>query len=178
MKFIIWRRYKWLFIGLIILILVILFLGILLYSFPVSLFQILLLVNKQSTCMNHYNHEHFLNLPFYSYRTTYPWKSWSRINWKMSRYWCSDRQWDTTNREPVEMLFLCIFLYFYPPKILEYITYTKCYFVSCRQHWVGRLQWCEKLHYICLVSNPWLCLFSLLINRHTRLDSCCNVLLL
>ncbi len=128
MKFIIWRRYKWLFIGLIILILVILFLGILLYSFPVSLFQILLLVNKQSTCMNHYNHEHFLNLPFYSYRTTYPWKSWSRINWKMSRYWCSDRQWDTTNREPAEILFLCIFLYFYPPKILEYITYTKCYF--------------------------------------------------
>uniref|UniRef100_A0A671PQ71 Myoferlin-like n=1 Tax=Sinocyclocheilus anshuiensis TaxID=1608454 RepID=A0A671PQ71_9TELE len=35
MKFIIWRRYKWLFIGLIILILVILFIGILLYSFPV-----------------------------------------------------------------------------------------------------------------------------------------------
>uniref|UniRef100_A0A673G058 Myoferlin-like n=1 Tax=Sinocyclocheilus rhinocerous TaxID=307959 RepID=A0A673G058_9TELE len=34
MKFIIWRRYKWLFIGLIILILVILFIGILLYSFP------------------------------------------------------------------------------------------------------------------------------------------------
>ncbi|XP_051503504.1 myoferlin isoform X2 [Myxocyprinus asiaticus] len=34
MKFIIWRRYKWLFIGLSILILVILFLGILLYSFP------------------------------------------------------------------------------------------------------------------------------------------------
>uniref|UniRef100_A0A671LT08 Myoferlin-like n=1 Tax=Sinocyclocheilus anshuiensis TaxID=1608454 RepID=A0A671LT08_9TELE len=34
MKFIIWRRYKWLFIGLILLILVILFIGILLYSFP------------------------------------------------------------------------------------------------------------------------------------------------
>lgn len=34
MKFIIWRRYKWLFIGLIFLILVILFIGILLYSFP------------------------------------------------------------------------------------------------------------------------------------------------
>lgn len=47
MKFIIWRRYKWLFIGLIILILVILFIGILLYSFPVSLFQILL-INKQN----------------------------------------------------------------------------------------------------------------------------------
>lgn len=47
MKFIIWRRYKWLFIGLIILILVILFLGILLYSFPVSLYQMLLLVNLQ-----------------------------------------------------------------------------------------------------------------------------------
>uniref|UniRef100_A0A671LQ91 Myoferlin-like n=1 Tax=Sinocyclocheilus anshuiensis TaxID=1608454 RepID=A0A671LQ91_9TELE len=47
MKFIIWRRYKWLFIGLILLILVILFIGILLYSFPVSLFQILLLVNEQ-----------------------------------------------------------------------------------------------------------------------------------
>uniref|UniRef100_A0A8C1D6R4 Myoferlin like n=1 Tax=Cyprinus carpio carpio TaxID=630221 RepID=A0A8C1D6R4_CYPCA len=46
MKFIIWRRYKWLFIGLIFLILVILFIGILLYSFPVSLFQTLLL-NKQ-----------------------------------------------------------------------------------------------------------------------------------
>uniref|UniRef100_A0A672NK66 Myoferlin n=1 Tax=Sinocyclocheilus grahami TaxID=75366 RepID=A0A672NK66_SINGR len=46
MKFIIWRRYKWHFIGLIILILVILFIGILLYSFPVSLFQILL-ANKQ-----------------------------------------------------------------------------------------------------------------------------------
>uniref|UniRef100_A0A8C2BAL1 Myoferlin like n=1 Tax=Cyprinus carpio TaxID=7962 RepID=A0A8C2BAL1_CYPCA len=41
MKFIIWRRYKWLFIGLIFLILVILFIGILLYSFPVSLFQTL-----------------------------------------------------------------------------------------------------------------------------------------
>uniref|UniRef100_A0A8C2L7Z9 Myoferlin like n=1 Tax=Cyprinus carpio TaxID=7962 RepID=A0A8C2L7Z9_CYPCA len=34
MKFIIWRRYKWLFIGLIILILVLLFVGILLYSLP------------------------------------------------------------------------------------------------------------------------------------------------
>lgn len=36
MKFIVWRRFKWLFIGLIILILVGLFLGILLYSLPVS----------------------------------------------------------------------------------------------------------------------------------------------
>uniref|UniRef100_A0A672R0M9 Myoferlin n=1 Tax=Sinocyclocheilus grahami TaxID=75366 RepID=A0A672R0M9_SINGR len=36
MKFIIWRRYKWLFIGLILLILVILFIGIFLYSFPVN----------------------------------------------------------------------------------------------------------------------------------------------
>uniref|UniRef100_A0A673HM87 Myoferlin-like n=1 Tax=Sinocyclocheilus rhinocerous TaxID=307959 RepID=A0A673HM87_9TELE len=51
MKFIIWRRYKWLFIGLILLILVILFIGILL--------------------------------------------------------------------EPAEIVFLCIFLYFPPPKILE-----------------------------------------------------------
>ncbi|TRY56790.1 hypothetical protein DNTS_035606 [Danionella cerebrum] len=34
MKFIVWRRYKWLFIGLVFLILVILFIGILLYSFP------------------------------------------------------------------------------------------------------------------------------------------------
>ncbi|KAI5606264.1 myoferlin [Silurus asotus] len=34
LKFIVWRRYKWLFIGLIILILVGLFLGILLYSLP------------------------------------------------------------------------------------------------------------------------------------------------
>lgn len=36
LKFIVWRRYKWLFIGLIILILVGLFVGILLYSLPVS----------------------------------------------------------------------------------------------------------------------------------------------
>ncbi|KAL2078230.1 hypothetical protein ACEWY4_025915 [Coilia grayii] len=34
MKFIVWRRFKWLFIGLIILILVLLFIGILLYSLP------------------------------------------------------------------------------------------------------------------------------------------------
>ncbi|KAI5627367.1 myoferlin, partial [Silurus asotus] len=34
LKFIVWRRFKWLFIGLIILILVLLFLGILLYSLP------------------------------------------------------------------------------------------------------------------------------------------------
>ncbi|XP_047668037.1 myoferlin isoform X1 [Tachysurus fulvidraco] len=34
LKFIVWRRYKWLFIGLIILILVLLFVGILLYSLP------------------------------------------------------------------------------------------------------------------------------------------------
>ncbi|XP_019902368.2 myoferlin isoform X3 [Esox lucius] len=34
MKFIVWRRFKWMFIGLIILILVLLFLGILLYSLP------------------------------------------------------------------------------------------------------------------------------------------------
>ncbi|XP_053367599.1 myoferlin-like [Clarias gariepinus] len=34
LKFIIWRRFKWLFIGLIILLLVLLFLGILLYSLP------------------------------------------------------------------------------------------------------------------------------------------------
>uniref|UniRef100_A0A674AUE7 Myoferlin n=1 Tax=Salmo trutta TaxID=8032 RepID=A0A674AUE7_SALTR len=35
MKFIVWRRFKWLFIGLILLILVLLFVGILLYSLPV-----------------------------------------------------------------------------------------------------------------------------------------------
>uniref|UniRef100_A0A673XXP3 Myoferlin n=1 Tax=Salmo trutta TaxID=8032 RepID=A0A673XXP3_SALTR len=34
MKFIIWRRFKWIFIGLIVLLLVLLFLGILLYSLP------------------------------------------------------------------------------------------------------------------------------------------------
>uniref|UniRef100_A0A8C8M807 C2 domain-containing protein n=1 Tax=Oncorhynchus tshawytscha TaxID=74940 RepID=A0A8C8M807_ONCTS len=34
MKFIVWRRFKWLFIGLILLILVLLFVGILLYSLP------------------------------------------------------------------------------------------------------------------------------------------------
>uniref|UniRef100_A0AAY4D2T6 C2 domain-containing protein n=1 Tax=Denticeps clupeoides TaxID=299321 RepID=A0AAY4D2T6_9TELE len=34
MKFIVWRRFKWIFIGLIILILVLLFVGILLYSLP------------------------------------------------------------------------------------------------------------------------------------------------
>ncbi|XP_051779715.1 myoferlin-like isoform X2 [Erpetoichthys calabaricus] len=34
MKFIVWRRFKWIFIGLIILLLVLLFLGILLYSLP------------------------------------------------------------------------------------------------------------------------------------------------
>ncbi|XP_065152682.1 myoferlin [Paramisgurnus dabryanus] len=34
MKFIVWRRFKWIFIGFLILTLVILFLGILLYSFP------------------------------------------------------------------------------------------------------------------------------------------------
>lgn len=33
-KFIVWRRYKWLFIGLVVLILVLLFLGILFYSLP------------------------------------------------------------------------------------------------------------------------------------------------
>ncbi|KAL2078232.1 hypothetical protein ACEWY4_025917 [Coilia grayii] len=36
MKFIVWRRFKWLFIGLIILILVLLFIGILLYSLPTN----------------------------------------------------------------------------------------------------------------------------------------------
>ena len=35
MKFIVWRRFKWIFIGLIILIIVLLFLAILLYSLPV-----------------------------------------------------------------------------------------------------------------------------------------------
>uniref|UniRef100_A0A8C7RCQ2 C2 domain-containing protein n=1 Tax=Oncorhynchus mykiss TaxID=8022 RepID=A0A8C7RCQ2_ONCMY len=35
MRFIIWRRFKWIFIGLIVLLLVLLFLGILLYSLPV-----------------------------------------------------------------------------------------------------------------------------------------------
>uniref|UniRef100_A0A8B9KFH5 Myoferlin n=1 Tax=Astyanax mexicanus TaxID=7994 RepID=A0A8B9KFH5_ASTMX len=35
MKFIVWRRFKWLFIGLLLLILVLLFIGILLYSLPV-----------------------------------------------------------------------------------------------------------------------------------------------
>ncbi|TSK22735.1 Myoferlin [Bagarius yarrelli] len=34
MKFIVWRRYKWIFIGLILLLLVLLFVGILLYSLP------------------------------------------------------------------------------------------------------------------------------------------------
>ncbi|ROL41004.1 Myoferlin [Anabarilius grahami] len=36
-KFIVWRRFKWLFIGLIVLILVLLFIGILLYSLPVRM---------------------------------------------------------------------------------------------------------------------------------------------
>ncbi|CAB1338056.1 unnamed protein product [Coregonus sp. 'balchen'] len=36
MKFIVWRRFKWMFIGLILLILVLLFIGILLYSLPVK----------------------------------------------------------------------------------------------------------------------------------------------
>lgn len=35
MKFIVWRRFKWVFIGLIILIIVVLFIAILLYSLPV-----------------------------------------------------------------------------------------------------------------------------------------------
>uniref|UniRef100_A0A0E9XME5 Ferlin C-terminal domain-containing protein n=3 Tax=Anguilla anguilla TaxID=7936 RepID=A0A0E9XME5_ANGAN len=34
MKFIVWRRFKWIFIGIIILLLVLLFFGILLYSLP------------------------------------------------------------------------------------------------------------------------------------------------
>uniref|UniRef100_A0A8B9KHL5 Myoferlin n=1 Tax=Astyanax mexicanus TaxID=7994 RepID=A0A8B9KHL5_ASTMX len=36
MKFIVWRRFKWLFIGLLLLILVLLFIGILLYSLPLG----------------------------------------------------------------------------------------------------------------------------------------------
>uniref|UniRef100_M3ZLA4 Myoferlin n=1 Tax=Xiphophorus maculatus TaxID=8083 RepID=M3ZLA4_XIPMA len=40
MKFIIWRRFKWVFLGLILLLLVILFLGILFYSLPVRLLHL------------------------------------------------------------------------------------------------------------------------------------------
>uniref|UniRef100_A0A452I0A2 C2 domain-containing protein n=1 Tax=Gopherus agassizii TaxID=38772 RepID=A0A452I0A2_9SAUR len=39
MKFIVWRRFKWIFIGIIILLIVLLFLAILLYSLPVSIFK-------------------------------------------------------------------------------------------------------------------------------------------
>lgn len=155
MKFIVWRRFKWLFIGLIILILVILFLGILLYSFPVSLYQILSLVNEIIFFFSKITKWFaFSNLLFYSYRTTFPWKSWSRFKWKISRYWQSNLQSETINGEPVEILFLCIFLYFICLQILEDIIYSKGYSLkkNCRQHWVSRLQCCYKLHYICLMS--------------------------
>ncbi|POI28587.1 hypothetical protein CIB84_007662 [Bambusicola thoracicus] len=37
MKFIVWRRFKWLFIGLIILLIILLFVAVLLYSLPVRM---------------------------------------------------------------------------------------------------------------------------------------------
>uniref|UniRef100_A0A665VQX8 Myoferlin like n=1 Tax=Echeneis naucrates TaxID=173247 RepID=A0A665VQX8_ECHNA len=43
MKFIVWRRFKWIFIGVILLLLVILFLGILFYSLPVRSFSLLII---------------------------------------------------------------------------------------------------------------------------------------
>uniref|UniRef100_A0A4W6E422 Myoferlin n=1 Tax=Lates calcarifer TaxID=8187 RepID=A0A4W6E422_LATCA len=43
MKFIVWRRFKWIFIGVIILLLVLLFLGILFYSLPVRSFSLLII---------------------------------------------------------------------------------------------------------------------------------------
>lgn len=43
MKFIVWRRFKWLFIGLIILLIILLFVAVLLYSLPVRIFSVLLL---------------------------------------------------------------------------------------------------------------------------------------
>uniref|UniRef100_A0A663M8X4 Myoferlin n=1 Tax=Athene cunicularia TaxID=194338 RepID=A0A663M8X4_ATHCN len=39
MKFIVWRRFKWLFIGLIILLILLLFIAVLLYSLPVRIFK-------------------------------------------------------------------------------------------------------------------------------------------
>lgn len=39
MKFIVWRRFKWLFIGLIILLIILLFVAVLLYSLPVRMFK-------------------------------------------------------------------------------------------------------------------------------------------
>jgi len=39
MKFIVWRRFKWLFIGLIILLILLLFVAVLLYSLPVRIFK-------------------------------------------------------------------------------------------------------------------------------------------
>lgn len=50
MKFIVWRRFRCLFIGLIILIIVILFLAILLYSLPVSRNKIVKSFGSASLC--------------------------------------------------------------------------------------------------------------------------------
>ena len=38
-RFVIWRNYKWYIIGLIILVVILLFIGVFIYSAPVSLFQ-------------------------------------------------------------------------------------------------------------------------------------------
>lgn len=66
-KFIVWRRFKWLFIGLVVLILVLLFLGILLYSLPVRTHLRLYTWDVMSTMLIH--------LLFVFFRTTFPWKS-------------------------------------------------------------------------------------------------------
>lgn len=68
-KFIVWRKFKWLFLGFIVLILVLLFIGILLYSLPVSNtqqrnIQLIYQIYKVITvyvCVS-------------SYRTTFRWK--------------------------------------------------------------------------------------------------------
>lgn len=68
-KFIVWRKFKWLFLGLILLILVLLFIGVLLYSLPVS---------KYSTLITSHSYEQYWShnclCVFFSYRTTFLWK--------------------------------------------------------------------------------------------------------
>lgn len=101
MKFIIWRRFKWIFIFGIILLLVILFLGILLYSLPVRLLGLLDLRVK---CLelnlfwivvsrNDYYYHFKINLSFvHVHRTTFLWRLWSHFLKKKVRrllhsYW-------------------------------------------------------------------------------------------
>lgn len=69
-KFIVWRRFKWVIIGLVVLILVLLFIGILLFSLPVRTHFISPVGNLHLTC-NVYNANSFSVF----FRTIFPWKS-------------------------------------------------------------------------------------------------------